>query len=304
QDIWLNEGFANYMYALVLQHFYGEDAFKSWRENTVENITSQPGGSVYVPEQDSDNVNRIFSSRLSYDKGGMVLHMLHRKLGDEDFFQGLRNYLNDPDFSFGFADTQDLIAELEAQSGQDLTTFFDEWIYGEGYPTYHVDWFQQEDGTVHITVTQEQSKPNSVGFFEGELPIRLLGDQDNMADITLTLSHDGETFTKTPGFTVNQLKIDPGTQVISRNNSSSMKVDAQDWGRLKIYANPAKKRGYIKNTNAVEVERTRMFAVSGKLILDRPYQEDFSVSSWQPGLYFIRLNTSDGEEEVKSLIVK
>src|SRR5699024_920003 len=70
QDIWLNEGFANYMYALVLQHFYGEDAFKSWRENTVENITSQPGGSVYVPEQDSDNVNRIFSSRLSYDKGG------------------------------------------------------------------------------------------------------------------------------------------------------------------------------------------------------------------------------------------
>ena len=72
-------------------------------------ITSQPGGTVYLSDADTTSVSRIFSGRLSYNKGGMVLHMLRKKLGDDVFFQSLRNYLVDPDHAYGYAKTENFI---------------------------------------------------------------------------------------------------------------------------------------------------------------------------------------------------
>ena len=83
------------MAALVIENFDGEASFKSWRQGKVSNITSQPDGSIYVPAADTTSVSRVFSSRLSYNKGSMALHMLRRKLGDATFFQGLQEYLAD-----------------------------------------------------------------------------------------------------------------------------------------------------------------------------------------------------------------
>jgi aminopeptidase N len=54
-------------------------------------------------------VNRIFSSRLSYDKGAMVLEMLRFKMGDTMFFKQLRNYLADTNLAYKYAVTTDLI---------------------------------------------------------------------------------------------------------------------------------------------------------------------------------------------------
>ncbi|MCK5638636.1 MAG: M1 family metallopeptidase, partial [Flavobacteriaceae bacterium] len=100
-DIWLNEGFATYLDGLVYENFDGESNFKSWRLAQVNNIVSQTGGSTFV--SDTTSVNRIFDGRLSYRKGAMILHMLRYKLGDDQFFQALKNYLADPDLAFSYA---------------------------------------------------------------------------------------------------------------------------------------------------------------------------------------------------------
>jgi aminopeptidase N len=123
KDIWLNEGFATYLSGLVVEHQDGNDSFRDWKANKIANITSQPGGSVYLTDTDTLNVGRIFSSRLSYNKGAMVVHMLRYVMGDANFYQGVKNYLADPELAYSYAHTDDLQAHLEAASGMDLDEF-------------------------------------------------------------------------------------------------------------------------------------------------------------------------------------
>jgi len=53
--------------------------------------------------------------------------MLRWVLGDEDFFQGMKNFLNDPELAYGFTGSEDLIDHLENASGIELEEFFNDW---------------------------------------------------------------------------------------------------------------------------------------------------------------------------------
>ena len=166
-DIWLNEGFATYLSGLCYEHL-APAWWKRFRQVRVENIVSQPGGSVFCT--DTTNVNRIFDSRLSYAKGAMILHQLRWILGDSAFFTGLNNYLCDASLSYGFARTSNLKSHLENTSGQDLTWYFNDWFTGEGFPYYHIKW-SQTGNEVTYNVSQTQSNP-SVNFFSMFIPVQ------------------------------------------------------------------------------------------------------------------------------------
>jgi aminopeptidase N len=138
KDIWLNEGLTEYTAGIAVEEIDGPVAFVSWKANKINNITSQTGGAVYLTDAEALNVGRIFSGRLSYNKGSMVTHMLRWVMGDTAFFQALQNYLNDSKLSYGYAITDDLVAHLEAEHGASLTEFFNDWLYNQGYQTYEV----------------------------------------------------------------------------------------------------------------------------------------------------------------------
>ena len=124
KDIWLNEGFATYLSGLVYENLDGNNVFTIWKQQRINSITSQTGGAVYLSDIDTTSVSRIFSSRLSYNKGSMVLHMLRKKLGDTNFFQALQDYLSTPEHAYDYAKTEDFISIVETSSGEDLTEFF------------------------------------------------------------------------------------------------------------------------------------------------------------------------------------
>jgi aminopeptidase N len=185
QDIWLNEGFATYLDGLTYEAGLYPTDWRSWLAGKIASVTSRPDGAVFV--DDTTNVARIFSGRLSYNKGAMLLYMLRWKLGDDDFFQAVRNYVDDPALAFDFARTADLQRHLEAQSGQKLDEFFDDWFYGEGYPSYTVQWKAGSD-QVELTLFQQTSHP-SVDFFEMPVPIRVSGHgQDTLLRLDHTFS--------------------------------------------------------------------------------------------------------------------
>jgi len=168
QDIWLNEGFATYCAGLRYENidqFY----WPIWKNNVISFVCYKPDGSVFC--DDTTTVDRIFDSRLSYCKGAMLLHMLRWVVGDEDFFSGVQNYLNDPALQHGFALTPDFIAHMEASSGRDLTGFFNDWYTGQGFPTYSVSYSQLPDYTVSVSIAQSQSHA-SVNFFELPVPLQ------------------------------------------------------------------------------------------------------------------------------------
>lgn len=224
-DIWLNEGFATYLSGLVENHFDGTEDFINWKRGKIADITSSRNGSVYVADDKLDNVGRIFSSRLSYNKGAMVIHMLRTKLGDAKFFKAIRNYLNDEELAYGYANTDHIKAHLEATSGEDLTEFFNDWIYGEGYPSYDVVWYQSNTTELSLKINQSQSN-RKVDYFEMNVPFLLVGTQGEEKLITLDNTQNGQEFLLKIDFEIAEIVFDPQFDLISRNNTIGIDIEA------------------------------------------------------------------------------
>jgi aminopeptidase N len=296
QDIWLNEGFATYLTELVTENFDGQLAFKNWRSSSVNYITSSPGGSVMVPASDTLSVNRVFSGRLSYRKGAMVLHMLRYKLGDAAFFQGVKNYLADPTLAFAFAKTDDLRAHLEATSGENLQEFFNDWYVGEGYPSFQVTWgYNASTQNVNFVVNQTQSHP-SVTFFETPLPITVHGANGENQVIRLELTQNGQYFSEPIGFEVVSIGVDEDVQLISRNNTTTLAVKPFTLEQqIALYPNPTTGNVKIENANQILIKSITVYNEIGQKVLqeDNPVSS-ISLSELNTGIYTVKLITDKG----------
>ncbi|MBP7821311.1 MAG: T9SS type A sorting domain-containing protein [Saprospiraceae bacterium] len=215
EDIWLNEGFATYLEGISRERFPSQvgTQWYNWKLNTLNNIISQPSGSVKV--NDTTSVNRIFNGRLTYNKGAYLLIMLRWKLGDEVFYQAVRNYLNSN--KYATAKTPNFKSFLEAASGENLTEFFDDWYYGQGYPKYQLTWQQLTPGTVDLQVNQTTSDP-SVDFFEMPIPVLFRG---NGVDSLVRLDNtaNAQIFTVNLPFEVTSISFDPDLWIVSSSNT-------------------------------------------------------------------------------------
>ena len=215
EDIWLNEGFATYLARFYMENKYPSTIINN-RRSVVNNITSNTGGSVKV--EDTTNVNRIFDGRLSYNKGSYLVQMLRFKLGDSAFFNGIRKYQKDPAVIYGFARTADLKRNLEEESGQDLTIFFNQWYQGQGYPSYNVQWSELGSSYVKIKMNQVTSH-SSVSFFE--MPVALkFKNASQEKTVIVDNKFNGETFIRNIGFKPDTVLVDPEYWLISKNNST------------------------------------------------------------------------------------
>ena len=296
QDIWLNEGFATYLTELVTENMDGQIVFKNWRSSSVNYITSSPSGSVRVPASDTLSVNRVFSGRLTYRKGAMVLHMLRYKLGDAAFFQGVKDYLADPTLAFAFAKTEDLQAHLEAASGENLQEFFNDWYVGEGYPSFQVNWnYSATDQKVNFRVYETQSHP-SVSFFETPLPITVKGANGESQVIRLELNQDGQYFSQPVGFPVTSIVVDEDVQLISKDNTTTLKVTRFDLDdTINLYPNPTKEILVIDNKNQFKIQSMSFYNEIGQTVLkvSNPSSR-ISLSELNPGIYHVKLITEKG----------
>lgn len=170
QDIWLNEGFATYLEGLTCEQGWGDQTWTAWKTSKIANVTSNNFGSTYVT--DTLSIGSIFNGRLVYNKGALILHMLRWKLGDDLFFQGLHSYINDPDLSYGFAKTPHFKSIMENVANTDLTEFFNDWLYNQGFPLYNISWSVDPTcNKVYVDMTQTHSAGTG-NFFEMKVPIR------------------------------------------------------------------------------------------------------------------------------------
>ncbi len=293
KDIWLNEGFATYLASMVIQNFDGEAAFVSDKNAMITSITSNTGGAVYLTDTEATDVNRIFSSRLSYKKGAMVLNMLRFKLGDTNFFQGLRNYLNDPELAYGYAITSDLQGHLEATSGMNLTEFFNDWVYNQGYPIYNITANNLGDGQAKITINQSQSNA-SVNFFEMPVPIRLTGNGGQELDLVLENTTNAQQFIVNVPFTVTGVVFDPKKDIISKNNSATLSATTFELeSKVVIYPNPTTSIVTVAMPRSIILEKCTVFNALGQKV------EEFktnilSVDQLAAGMYTLEVITSEG----------
>lgn len=292
-DIWLNEGFATYLAALVIENFDGNSAFISHKSGLINNITSQSSGSVYLSDSEATNVNRIFSSRLSYNKGAMVVHMLRWKLGDEIFFQALKNYLTDPSLAYGYAVTDDLKYHLENTSGMDLTEFFDDWIYKQGYPSYSILVANTGNNQILVTINQTQSN-SSVSFFEMPIPIQLNGASGQTVTVVLDHSSNGQQFLIDVPFIVTNASFDPEKHIISKNNDTTLGIPSLDWTQIiQILPNPANEYISIEIPKTITLEKVSVLNQLGQMV-SSSIDRKLNVNSLSNGVYYLHISTSAG----------
>src|SRR5690606_7171647 len=226
-----------YLAGLVIEHLDGEDNFVSWKNGLIDNITSQNGGSAYIPASDTLSVNRVFSSRLSYNKGAMILNMLRFKLGDETFFQAANNFLNDENLAFSYAKTPDLQHHFEQASGLNLDEFFNDWVYKQGFPTYSIEGQNIGSGQVEIKVYQTQSH-SSVDFFEMQVPVRIFGNNGQFIDVVLDNTSNGQQFIVNVPFSVTDIVFDVKKDLISKNNQANFSISDFNINEISVYPNP------------------------------------------------------------------
>ncbi len=294
QDVWLNEGFAEYLAGMVVEEMDGEADFNMWKAGEVNYITSSPGGSVYIPAADTLSTNRVFSGRLTYAKGAMVLHMLRKKLGETTFFLALQNYLDDPDLAYGFAKTPDLQAHLETASSLDLNEFFQDWVYGEGFPSYEILWHQEGDNDVVLTFQQTQSDP-SVSFFEAPVNLEFFGANNEHLEVVFDNTENFQTFTHNIPFTVASIQIDPHFDLISNYNSATLDSIAFSLRDLTFFPNPVNDKLYVQKPENVEIRSYEISNILGEIIQSSEIFNGFIATDiLAPGLYFISVHTSEG----------
>lgn len=125
QDIWLNEGFAYYLPVMWAESRGVLDAdamaLSQWRMLDARGSV----GPATVPQDD------LFGASV-YVRGGLTLHALRKTVGDAAFREILREYYHR--YAGDNATTADFIAVANEVSGQDLTAFFDAWLYQEELP--------------------------------------------------------------------------------------------------------------------------------------------------------------------------
>ncbi|OCX52966.1 peptidase M1 [Mucilaginibacter sp. PPCGB 2223] len=155
--LWLSEGFATYFTDLYLEHRYGVDTLMKTLQTQRRKIIAF-ARRRFTPVIDTA-VTKNFTQLLnanSYEKGGWVLHMLRRKLGDEIFWRSIRAYYNV--YRDKNANTDDLRHVFEINSGLNLQTFFNQWLRTPGHPKLKINYEYDAAAkmlNVHVEQTQE-----------------------------------------------------------------------------------------------------------------------------------------------------
>lgn len=178
-DIWLNESFATYFQALWDEHSLGHDDFlyrdvkgnqdqyyTAWKNNQRRPIVTKN-------YRDPDAVFDVYA----YPRGGAVLHMLRKTLGDDNWWRAINHYLNK--YAHQPVETEQFRIAIEEATGQSMDWFFDEWLYKMGHPVFRVtQTYDPSAKRLSLTVRQEQKPdPDSAypqaGFFKTPVDIEI-----------------------------------------------------------------------------------------------------------------------------------
>ncbi len=154
-NLTVNESFADYSEYLWLEHKYGKDAADNHMQEVRQQYFDQAENKIH-PLVDFKYGNReeMFDQH-SYNKGGCILNMLRNYLGDDAFFEGLKNYLTTNAFKTG--ESHQLRLALEETSGEDLSWFWNQWYFKAGHPVLDVSYaYDEATKKVSVTVLQKQ----------------------------------------------------------------------------------------------------------------------------------------------------
>lgn len=237
RDMWLSEGFASYAEHLYREHFRDAASARQRRAEHLNRALARPCGRTYLT--DTTTSDSLFTADQYY-KASLILHTL-RTMAPHDsiFFKVWRTYQST--YAFGNATTGDFKAIAESIYGRNLDTFFNQWIYGRGYPVFKTRW-NQVGNKVFVRLLQSQScAPYTKHFY---LPVQLqLRAAGVDTFVTIYSTADTQTFTFDWVPTVTSVLINPNVLTVLKNDGVAKDatitgVGMIEKGGIRIHPNP------------------------------------------------------------------
>ncbi|MEM8585239.1 MAG: M1 family metallopeptidase [Bacteroidota bacterium] len=225
-NLTLNEGFANYSEYLWLEHQHGKDAAEMHR---IDEQNAYIGSELHeLIWYDYDYPEQMFDAH-SYNKGGLVLHMLRGYLGDELFFAGFEKYLTANQYSA--VEVDELRMAYEDLSGQDLQWFFNQWYLSAGHPELTIDYdYLPESNEVTVRVRQTQSTDNNVpAIFQLPTQVAIYKEGRATRYEDIMVNERDQIFTFAVGDEPDLVVFDPQFYILSERQDN---YDEKDYATL------------------------------------------------------------------------
>jgi len=213
-NLTLNEGFANYAEYLWMEHKYGRNRADYHRIDELNGYYNQvfQGGArnivdYYYPDKES-----MFDAH-SYNKGGLVLHMLRYYLGEDAFFTSLNKYLNDHKGTA--VEVDELRMAFEDVSGEDLKWFFHQWFLAKGHPHISVFYdYDQESRSVVLSTDMSRTPEDYYQNFVLPTKVALYFADGNVTYHSIIINEKQQTFILTDVLTEPAVYVLDGENVL------------------------------------------------------------------------------------------
>ncbi|NNE42596.1 MAG: T9SS type A sorting domain-containing protein [Gemmatimonadetes bacterium] len=315
RNIWLSEGFATYSEAVFEEFQSGTAAYHTYVTNFIMNpvINSGQTDGVYDPANKWGAIN--------YEKGGSVLHMLRGVLDNDTlFWQVLTDYHTT--YAYGNAETSEFIASASATAGQDLSWFFNPWVFGEGHPHYEYGWSWEQNGAnydVDVVIRQVQT---TASLFDMPVDFRVQTGAGDF-DFSMQVDQAEHEFTFTVPALPTGFLVDPDDWILDEQFLAPTSVDwnaaaaeAQSLSLQPARPNPVRDltqlRYFLPRAGRVDVS---IHDVSGRKVraLYSGHQSAGSRAVWWDrrndggravgsGVYWVRLETEDGRRSQQIVV--
>ena len=140
EEMWINEGFADYSEAMVQEWLYNTDTYNAYashirneHSNTLMNLAKQDDGLYALDDVPQDHTYGMHS----YQKGGLVVHTLRNYMGDSLFFSSLTQLLDH--YAYQNVNSQEFFTYLTQVSGMNLMDFYEDWVHQPGFLDFDVE---------------------------------------------------------------------------------------------------------------------------------------------------------------------
>lgn len=219
---WLMEALANYSAIMYLESKQGpkaiEIALEQYRKNLFakgpDGETAESEGPLVQGRRLEGSNNPNAATAVMYGKGSWVLHMLRRRMGDENFLKALGEARRR--FEWKPLDTDAfrlLCAQFMPAGSKDakLENFFDQWVYGTGVPTLKLS-YSVKGTKLTGTVTQSDAPDD----FSVAVPVEIQTGKGKLVQTVRTSSDEPVTFSVNVVSPNAKAVLDPGWSVLRR----------------------------------------------------------------------------------------
>lgn len=229
-DVWMKEVFANYMADKIVNPIYPEVNYGlSFMMSHYPSAYSEDRTKgTNAIRQYLDNLKNAGSlyGRIIYNKAPIMMRQLEHLLGEEQFKNGVQEYLKT--YSNANADWTELVEILDKNSDNDIKSWSDVWVNSFGRPIFHEELEKDDNGFITKFILHQKAEDNSTKIWTQSFDIQLINKQGEKKNINI--KNIGKSYDLTA-----QIKEFNTTTILYNTNGFGYGVFPLDKNKLNTY---------------------------------------------------------------------